>query len=84
MRTALTTLGGVLVGPFAGYFATYWLSYMHRHNDCMWRFGAHFGGLFIGAPVGLVTFGVIGFCVGYLLDKRTNWRRISEESPHRG
>ena len=72
------TLADILIGPLVGYFLTYWLTYLNHHNDCMWRFGAHFGGLLIGAPIGLLTFGVIGFWVGYRLDKGAK-ARPSEE-----
>lgn len=79
MRTALTTLCGILVGPFAGYFVTFWMYSIRSHNDCMWRFGAWAMSLTVGAPIGLVTCGVIGFCVGCLLDKRAKRRGINQE-----
>ena len=84
MMKTFATLAGILIGPFVGYFVTYWLSYVQNHNNCMWRFGAHFGGLLMGAPIGLVTFGVIGFWVGYLLDRKAKSRPPHVGSPQDG
>ena len=78
MKTVLTIVGGILIGPVAGYYVTYWLSYMQHHNDCMWRFGAHFGGLLFGAPVGAVTFAGLGFWLGYRLDKKAKQRQLDD------
>lgn len=79
MKTVLTILGGILIGPVAGYYVMYWLSYLNHHGDCMWRFGAHFGGLLMGAPIGAITFGGFGFWLGYRLDKKLKQRQLEND-----
>ena len=82
MRTILTSLGCVLIGPFTGYFVTYWLYSISTHNDCMWRLAALGLSLTVGAPLGAVTFAVIGFWLGYRLDKKVKQRQLdAEENP---
>ena len=82
MKTTLTTLAGLLIGPFIGFFVTHFLFYIRSlsHPDCMWRLGALGMGVTVGAPIGLITFGVIGFWVGRLLDKQTKQRLLHQES----
>ena len=79
MKTLLTALCGILIGPVAGYYVTYWLSYLNHHGDCMWRFGAHFGALLIGAPIGAVTFALLGFWLGHRLDKKPKQRQLESD-----
>jgi MFS family permease len=79
MKIVLTAVGGILIGPFAGFFGTYWLCSLNAHHDCMWRFGAFFASVLIGGPVGMLALGLTGFCVGYWLDKRAKRRRSEEE-----
>jgi MFS family permease len=80
-RTVLSTVVGVLVGPFIGYFVAWWLySIIGSHTSEMWWFGAFALALFIGAPLGLVTFGVIGFLVGRLLDNRAKGQLLDEQT----
>ena len=79
MRTILTSLGCILIGPFTGYFVTYWLYSIGSHNDCMWRFAAFGLSLTVGAPLGAVTFAVIGFWVGYRLDTKAKLRLSHQE-----
>ena len=81
MKIVLTAVGGMLIGPFAGYHGMYWLSSLGSHHDCWWRTGAFVGSIFFGVPIGVVTFGLIGFWVGYLLDKRAKRRRSNEGGP---
>ena len=84
MKTVLACLGGILIGPFAGFYMAYGLSYLTHHGDCMWRFGAFFGSLFTGAPLGAVTFAGLGFWLGYRIDKKKAKQRQSddEEGPN--
>jgi hypothetical protein len=84
-RTVLATLGGVLTGPFAGFFVAWWLySLVGPHNSCMWWFEAFAWSLFGGAPVGLVTFAVIGFWVGDRLDRKAKLRLSDEGNSQLG
>jgi MFS family permease len=84
-RTVLSTVIGVLVGPFVGYLVAWWLySMIGPHTSEMWWFGAFALALFIGAPLGLVTFGVIGFLVGRLLDNRATGQLLDEQTGHIG
>lgn len=78
VRIVPTTLGGILIGPFAGYFLTYWLYSIGPDDSCMWELGAMGLSLFVGAPVGLVTFGLTGFWFGCLLDKKAKRRLLDE------
>jgi uncharacterized C2H2 Zn-finger protein len=50
----------------------------------MWKFEALAWSLFLGVPVGLLTFGVIGFWVGNRLDKRAKSRLSDEGSSQDG
>ena len=83
MRTILAVLGAILIGPVTGYYVTYWLSYLNHRSDCMWRFGAHFGALLIGAPLGAVTFAGLGFWLGYRLDRKAR-PKLSDEGDEGG
>ena len=75
------TLAGVLVGPFIGFFVT-WLIYsvVGSRSSCMWQFEALAWSMFLGAPVGLLAFGVIGFRVGKRLDEKAKCRLPDEGS----
>ena len=79
MRTILTSLGCILIGPFTGYFVTYWLYSIGSHNDCMWRLAAFGLLLTVGAPLGSITFAVIGFWLGYRLDKKAKQQLAHQE-----
>ncbi len=67
----MLTIVGLVIGPFAGFFGKYSLFYIRSlfRADCMWRLEAAGVSLFIGAPLGLVTFGLIGRWAGKLLDE---------------
>jgi hypothetical protein len=78
MKVLLAAVGGILIGPFAGFLGMFWLCSVVPHHDCMWRFGALFGSIIYGGAAGMVTFGLIGFGVGFLLDKRAK-RKWSDE-----
>lgn len=79
MRTVITAVGGILIGPFAGYYGMYGVISILPHHDCMWRLGAFAMSLFVGAPLGAVTFAVIGFCVGYRLDKKARLQQPHQD-----
>ena len=79
MRAILTTLG-VLIGTVAELFGM-WHVYCHGRTPIMDAgLEAFFLSLFIGAPIGAVTFGVIGFWLGYRLDKKAKQRQLDEEN----
>jgi hypothetical protein len=79
-RTVLTIIAGLLTGPIVGFCVTYCLCYVIYRDNCMWELIAMGLSLFFGAPVGLVTFGVIGFRVGRRLDEKTQRRLLPEEA----
>jgi hypothetical protein len=69
MMRIITTLGGMLFGPVAGFFGTFWVCSLFRpKGDCMWKLDALGYSFVIGVPVGLLTCGGIGFWIGYLAD----------------
>ena len=78
-KIILTTIGGMVIGSVTGYYVVYWLAYLDRSGDCMWRLMAWIRGLSLGAPLGAITFGLIGFGIGYLLDKMAKQRQLDDE-----
>ena len=79
MRAIFSCLGVILIGPVTGFFGTYFLYSLGTQNDCMWKLAALGLSLTIGASLGAVTFGVIGFCVGYRLDKQGKQQLSKQE-----
>ena len=79
MKT-LTAFAGILAGPVVGFCATYSLFYIRSlfHADCMWRLEACGVSLLLGAPIGLITFGTIGFWMSRRLDESLK-QQISQE-----
>jgi hypothetical protein len=63
---------GALIGPFAGFFAMFYVYGALPHRGCgVTRMGeAIVQSLFIGAPLGLITFCLIGLWLGRLLVPR--------------
>ena len=78
MRVILTTLG-VLIGPFAGFFGSYPVFHAIYYKGCMTGFDVLAKMLTVGAPLGAVTFGVLGFWLGYRLDKRVKQRQLDDK-----
>ena len=69
MMRIILTLGGMLFGPVAGFFGTFWVCSLFRpKGDCMWKLDALGYSFVIGVPVGLLICGGIGFWIGYLAD----------------
>ena len=75
----LATIAGLLIGPVAGFCVMYCLCYVIYRDNCMWELMAMGLSLFFGAPIGLATFGVIGFRLGHLLDEKAQRQILREE-----
>ena len=87
MKIVLTILGGILIGPLAGYYGIFWLYEVQTHHHVLARLEElqqALASLFLGVPLGAVTFAVIGFLVGYMLDKRAKRRRSDKVSSQLG
>ena len=78
-RAVLTTIAGLLIGPVVGFCVTYWLCSVLYRDNCMWRLIAVSMSLFLGAPIGLATFGVVGFLLGRRLDEKAQGQVLREE-----
>ena len=63
----------------AGFCVTYCLCYVIYRDNCMWELIAMGPSLFFGAPIGLATFGVIGFRLGRRLDEKSQRQILREE-----
>ena len=77
MRAILTVLG-VLIGPVAGFFGMYLSELAVPDGECGVVAGplAFVRSVFIGVPVGAVTFGVIGLWLGSRLDKKAKHQHL--------
>ncbi len=78
MRAILTTLG-FLIGPFAGFYGSYPVFHAIYYKGCMTGLAVLGMSLTVGAPLGAVTFGVIGFWVGYRFDKKSKQRQLDDQ-----
>jgi uncharacterized protein YneF (UPF0154 family) len=78
MRAILTVLG-LLIGPFAGFYGSYPVFHAIYYKGCMTGFTVLIASLMIGAPLGAVVFAVVGFWLGYRLDKRAKQRQLDDE-----
>ena len=78
MRAILTVLG-VLIGPVAGFFGSYPVFHAIYYKGCMTGFTVLHKSLTVGAPLGAVTFAVIGFWLGYRLDKKVKQRQLDDK-----
>lgn len=70
-RIGLTILGA-LIGPVAGFFGMFFLQSSLPHHGCgvTGIAEAILSSLFIGAPLGLITFALIGHWLGSLLEPK--------------
>ena len=83
MKILLTIAGGVLVGPVVGYGVVFPI-YCSNSAGCMSELAAMGMSIFVGAPIGAVTFAIIGFWVGYRIDKNSRPSAISSEENANG
>ena len=67
MKIALAIIGA-LIGPFAGFFGTWYVYTYGRAVGMDAGLEAFFFSLFAGAPLGLITFCLIGLWLGRLLE----------------
>ena len=65
MKILLTALGGILIGPVVGFFGSGPVFHAIYYKGCMTGLTVLNKGLTVGAPIGAVTFAVIGFWLGY-------------------